>query len=123
PDRLMHGGRSGRAGVLDPGRALEAQVGGGLQHQRGGKILGREAGVEMAEHDLVDLLGLDPGVGERTLSDAHDQALDGFTFELAERRVGPSNDAGAHDNLLGRVFAEIWSLSWAKSKVRRRTRG
>ena len=107
----MHRGRSGRAGVFDPGRALEAQIGSGLEHQRGGEILGREAAVEMAQHDFVDVLGLDPGVGERLLGDAHDQALDGFAFELAERGVGPSNDAGGHDGLLG--FAEIWSLSWA----------
>ena len=66
----------------------------------------------MAEHDLVDLLRLDPGVGERLLGDAHDQAFDGFAFELAERRMGPANDACGHDGLLG--SAEIWSLSCAK---------
>ena len=41
-EALMHGGRAGRAGVLDPRRALEAQIGRGLQHQRGGEILRRE---------------------------------------------------------------------------------
>ena len=56
---LMHRGGAGGAGVLDPGGALEAQIGRGLQHQRSGEILRRKAGIEMAEHDLVDVLGRD----------------------------------------------------------------
>ena len=54
-EALVHGRRAGRAGVLDAGGALEAQVGRGLQHQRRGEVLRREAGVEMAEHDLIDI--------------------------------------------------------------------
>jgi hypothetical protein len=44
----MDSGRTGGTGVLDPAGALEAQLRRGLKHQRSGKILGREAGVEMA---------------------------------------------------------------------------
>src|ERR1700721_3073292 len=51
----MHGGGAGGAGILDARRRFEAQVGRGLQHQRSGKILRREAGIEVAEHNLVDV--------------------------------------------------------------------
>ena len=97
---LMHGGRAGGAGILDPGGALEAQIGRGLQHQRGGEILRREAGVEMAEHDLVDVAGGDAGVRQRRARDPHDQAFDRLPFEPAERGMSPSDDAGSHDDLL-----------------------
>ena len=96
----MHGGRTGGAGILHPRRALEAQIGRSLQHQRGGEILRREAGIEMAEHDLVDVLGRDAGVGQRLARDPHNQAFDSLTGELAERRMGPSDDAGGHDRSL-----------------------
>ena len=92
----MHRGRTGGAGVLDPGRRLEAQLRVGLQHQRGGKILRREAGVEMAEHDLVDVGGRDAGIGQRLVGDPDDEAFDGLGVELAERRMRPSDDAGGH---------------------------
>jgi len=102
-DRLqavVHGGGTGGAGVLDPARALEAQVGRGLQHQRGGEILGREARVEMTEHDFVHVGGRNPRVGQRFARDAHNQALDRFSLEAAERRVRPADDASSHGNLL-----------------------
>src|SRR5207248_9271163 len=51
---LMYRRRTGGAGIFNPRGRLEAQFGVGLQHQRGRKILRREAGVEMPEHDLVD---------------------------------------------------------------------
>jgi hypothetical protein len=38
-EALMHGGRAGGTRVLDPARALEAQVCRGLENQRCGKIL------------------------------------------------------------------------------------
>src|SRR6266545_532878 len=55
PDALMHRGRTGCTGVFNPRRRLEAQFGVGLQHQGGREILRREAGIEMSEHDLVDV--------------------------------------------------------------------
>jgi hypothetical protein len=67
PDALMHRCRSGRAGVFDPRRRLEAQLRIGLQHQRCGKILRREAGVEVPEHDLIDVGSGNAGVGERVV--------------------------------------------------------
>ena len=96
---LMHGRGTGGAGVLHPQRALEAQVRRGLQHQRGGEILRREARVEVAEHDLVDVRGLDPGVGQRAVGDPHDQALDRLAVEPAEGRMRPAHDAARHDRL------------------------
>ena len=103
---LVHGGGTGRAGVLDAGGALEAQVGRGLQHQRGGEVLRREAGIEVAEHNLVDVLCRNSGVGERLARDLDDQTLDGLAGELAEGRMRPSHDAGGHVNSV----AEFWSL-------------
>ena len=93
----MHRRRAGGAGVLDPGRTLEPQIRRRLQHQRGGEILRREAGIEMTEHDLVDIGRRHAGVGERAGRDPHDQALDGLAVELPERRMGPSDDASGHD--------------------------
>ena len=92
----MHGGRTGGAGILDARGRLEAQRGIGLQHQRGGKILRREAGIEMPEHDLIDVAGGDAGISQRLVGDLDDEALDGLGIELSERRVRPSNDAGCH---------------------------
>jgi len=61
----MHRRRAGRAGILHPRGALEAQVVGGLQDQRGGEILLREARIEVPEHDFVHIGGCNPGVGQR----------------------------------------------------------
>ena len=52
-----------KVSVLDAGSRLEAQLGISLQHQRGGEILRREAGIEMPEHDLVDVFGGNSGIG------------------------------------------------------------
>ena len=74
------------AGVLDAGGRLEAQGRIGLQHQRGGKILRREAGIEMPEHDLVDIGGGDAGIGQRLIRHAHDQAVVDLTPFLCRRK-------------------------------------
>ena len=84
PDALMHGGRSGGAGILDPCRRLEPQMRVGLQHQCRGEILRREPGVEMPEHDLIDVGGGNAGVGQRLVRDADHQALDRLGIELAK---------------------------------------
>ena len=107
----MHRRRSGGAGVLDPRRRLEAQLRIGLQHQRGGKILRREAGVEMPEHDLVDIGGGNAGVRQRFVGDADHEALDGLGIELAERRMRPSDDAGCHGRSPCLCFGSLFSLS------------
>jgi hypothetical protein len=39
-DRLMHGSRPGRAGILDPGCRLEAEPVARLEDQGGGEVLG-----------------------------------------------------------------------------------
>ena len=93
---LVHRGRAGGAGILDPGRSLEAQIGRGLQHQRRGEILRREARVEMAEHDLVDFARPNAGIHQRLARDPHDQAFDRLTLKLPEAGVRPSDDAGGH---------------------------
>jgi hypothetical protein len=101
-DRLMHRRGARRAGVLDAGRRLEPEPIVGLQHDRSREVLRAEAGVEMAEQDLVDVLGRDPGVGQRLIGDPDDKALHGLCIELAERRVGPTDDAGGHGGVLSR---------------------
>ena len=106
----MHGGGAGGACVLDAGGALETQIGRSLQHQRGGEILRRKAGVEVAEDDFVDVFRRNRGVGERLGCDPHDQALDRLAGELAERRMRPSHDAGGHNLLLNLFLAELSSL-------------
>ncbi len=50
----------------------------------------------MAEHDLVDVLGGNRGVGERVAGDPSDKALDGFAVKFAEWAMRPSHDAGGH---------------------------
>ncbi len=106
-DALMHGGGAGGAGILDARRPLEAQIGGGLQHQRGGEILWRKPGVEMAEHDLVHVLGGDACVGHRLGRDAHDQAFDALAIKLTKRGVGPANDCRGHFPLLCRTLVAL----------------
>ena len=89
-DRLMHRGRAGGAGILDAGRRLEAEGVARLEHQGGREVLRREAGVEVAEHDLVDVLRPDPGMVERLAAHAHDEALDGLRRPASRRACGPS---------------------------------
>src|SRR5476651_916401 len=88
---------------------LETQIGRGLQHKRGGKILCRKTGIEMAEHDFVDILGRNTGIAERRIGYPHDKALDGLAFEPAERGMRPAHDGGSHAI---HSFAEIRSLSF-----------
>ena len=105
----MHRGGTGGAGVLDPGRALEAQVGRGLQHQRGGEILRRKAGIEVAEHDLVDVGRRDPGIGQRAVA----------TRTIRLSTVSPSSlpkgvwAQPTMQAVMAASFAEFWSLSSA----------
>ncbi len=97
---LMHRGRAGGAGILHPGGALEAQISRGLQHQRRGEILVREPGIEVTQHDLVDVARPDPGVAERLLRDPDHQALDRLSLEASELGMGPTHDASRHGSLL-----------------------
>src|SRR5262249_37511380 len=116
----MNGRGARGAGILDPGRAFKAQIGRGLQHQRGGKVLRGEAGVEMAEHDLVDVLGGNCGIGKGIARDSHDKALDGFAGELAKRTMCPSYDAGGHylsiaESLHCRILVAFpWLFPWLR---------
>src|SRR6185437_2039315 len=91
-------GRTGSAGVLDPGRRLEAEVGVRLQRQRGMELLTHEAAVHVADIDDVDVLRLDPGMGDRVAGRLHDQRFAGLAIELAELAVGPTDDTGRHGN-------------------------
>ena len=113
---LMDGSGTGRAGIFHASRALKAQIGRSLQHQRGGEILRRKAGVEMTKHDLVDILRRDAGIGKRFAGNLDDEALDRLAGELAERRVGPSYDASGHDRFpcrMSDVFADFGRFSMA----------
>src|SRR6185437_4198127 len=63
-DALMDRRGARGTGVLYPCRRLEAQLWRGLQDQRGGKILRGETRVKVPKHDLVDILGANPGIRE-----------------------------------------------------------
>jgi len=80
-----------------------------LQHEGGGEILRRKAGIEMAEHDFIDVLGRDIGIGERRIGHPHNQAFDGLAFEPAELAMRPAHDGSSH---AFNSIAEIWSLSF-----------
>jgi hypothetical protein len=88
--------RTGRARVLDPGSRFEPQLRIGLQHQRRGEILRRETGIEMPEHDLIDIGRRNAGICKRVGGDPDGQTLHGFGIELTKRRVRPSDDTGCH---------------------------
>src|SRR3546814_5821325 len=96
-------------------RRLEAQAVVRLQHQGGRKGLAREALVEVADEDLVDLVGADAGVLERLQGDASDEGFDIVVLVLAERRVAPADDAGGHADSPSRGAAR------ACGKTRRRS--
>ena len=85
--------------------ALEAQVGRGLQDKGGGEILGGETGIEVAQNDLVDVLGRYAGIGQGFARHADDQAFHAFPISLpkgvwAQPTIAPVMDAS---------FAELWS--------------
>ena len=107
PQALVHGGRAGGAGVLDPGRGLEAQGGVGLEHERAGEVLRDEAAIEVAEPDLVDLGWLEPCVGDRSRGRLDDQALGAAALVLAERQMAPADDAGGHGRAPGWLDANM----------------
>ena len=82
--------RAGGAGVLDPGRRLEAEPRIGLEDQRGGKLLLHEAAVHRPEKDLVDVGGGNPGIGQRALRHLDDQRFDVAPVMLAEFACAPT---------------------------------
>ena len=88
----MIAAKNHKNGVANP----YAQMRIGLQHQRSREILRREAGVEMAEHDLVDISGRNAGVRHRLVGDLGDKAFHGLGVKLSEGRMRPSDDAGCH---------------------------
>ena len=100
PDALAHRRRAGGAGVLHARRRLEAEAVVGLQDQARRKVLGREAAVEMAEQDFVDILRTDPGMLQRLDRHLADQAFQRLAFELAEPGMSPAHDACGHVRLL-----------------------
>ena len=97
--------RAGGAGVLDPGGALEPQFRQMLQHQRAGEILAREAGIEMAEHDLVDIPGMQAGIGDGGARHLADQGFHILAVMAAEGRMSPAHDASGHAPPPGRSKA------------------
>jgi hypothetical protein len=115
----MHRGRTGGAGILHPQRPFEAQIRRGLQHQRGGEVLRRKSGIEVPEHDLVDLAGRDAGIGQSFVGDTHDQALHRLAVETPERGMRPSHHASGHLCLLNHTdctLSRLVNLTGAKSR-------
>ena len=96
PQSLVHRSRTRGAGIFHPRRRPEAQRIVRLQHQRGGKILRRKAGIEMAEHDLVDRGRLQPRMSDRLARHGDDQALDRLALQLAEARMRPAGNQTIH---------------------------
>jgi hypothetical protein len=101
---LVDRGRAGGAGILHPGRPLEAQVRRGLQDQRSGKVLGREPGIEMPQQDFIDLTGGDAGIGQRAGRGTDDQAS---TDSVSSR---PNRWAQPMMRRMELSFAELWSF-------------
>ena len=93
---LMHGGAAGGAGIFNTGRRFETQIVGGLQHEAGGEILRREARTEMAQHDLVDIRGLQTRMIQRFARDADNQAFDADRIQLSKRRMRPTHNCSRH---------------------------
>ena len=54
----------------------------------------------MSEHDLVDVVRAESGVGDRIGRHLDDQRLDVLGLVPAEWRVAPADDACGHDGLL-----------------------
>jgi hypothetical protein len=97
---LMHGRRAGGAGVLDTRRGLEPQLRVRLQHERRREILRGKPGVEMPQHDLVDIISRDACMRQRLVGDAHDQAFDALGVQLSEGRMRPAHDGSRHGAFL-----------------------
>src|SRR5215217_8556288 len=111
----MHCGRTGRAGILHAARALEAQIGRSLQYEGSRKILGGEARIEMAEHDLVHVARGNAGISKSLLRHPHNEALDRFFFEPSERSMRPPDDATGHRCLLSSGYTFVHSQRlWSK---------
>jgi hypothetical protein len=71
----------------------------------------------MAEHDLVDVLDAETGVGDRLARDLPDQGFDVVLLVPAEGRMAPADDTGGHQGLL---FApSVMSPTSAGQPVRR----
>src|SRR3954466_53394 len=58
----------------------------------------------MTQHDLVDVLGRDAGIGQGIAGNPHNQAFHGFADQLAKGGMGPTDDAGSHLALLCRTL-------------------
>jgi hypothetical protein len=82
------------------------------------EILRGEAGVEVAQHDLVDVPGVDAGVGKRLRRHLHNQAFHSFIGQFAERRMRPSHNAGSHDCSLCRILVAFpWLTATLKFRA------
>ena len=88
----MHGGAAGGAGIFHPRRALEAQIGRGLQHlQRGGETPAAEKPAlgMVAEHDLVDVLGGETRIGQRFARNFDDAGFRQFRRQVCRTAYAP----------------------------------
>ena len=90
--RGVQGGGAGGAGVLDMHRRREAQARLAQRHQAPFEALRRQAVVEDAHGNEVDVLRRDAGMVERRAGNAGDQALDIRHVQLAEGCVRPADD-------------------------------
>src|SRR3954471_19200197 len=74
----------------------------------------------MPKHDLVDIRGGNPGIGERLGRDPHDQALDGLALEAPEGGVSAANNASGHGDLLSMSSLNVISRILSSRRNARR---
>jgi hypothetical protein len=84
--------RAGGAGVFQTYRRGEAQRRNVIGEQRGRKVLIQKAGIEMADVDRIDLLGVQPGMFERAHGRIDHHLLGVELVEFAEGGVEPTAD-------------------------------
>ena len=91
----VEGSRSRRTRVLDACCRNVSQSRLVERNLRGLEALLGEAVVHDADIDAVDIPGSDPGMSESLARNPRHQALDVRILELAERRMGPTDDGSA----------------------------
>ena len=79
-----------------------------MQDKRGGKILCRKARIEVAEYNLIDLLGTDTGIGQRVAGHSHNEAFNSLIAKFSEGRMGPPDNTGGHRCLLCRTLVDFF---------------
>jgi hypothetical protein len=73
------------------------------------------------EHDLVDVAGVDPGIGQCPLRNPYDQTFERLAFEAAEGSMGPTHDTSGHGGLLS-ILVRFQAVPIAETELLRPNR-